>query len=144
MLHVDYIDLYMIHSPIESAPLQAAVWAAIHNLIAAGLVRSAGVSNFNPREVMRLMESGAPKPAVLQNKFDIYHRGKQWDSAGGSVLGFCRDHGITMMGYSPLDSFPFVLQVRVDNCCVLRGLSCVLGYWDSINYALHKFSHLVF
>ena len=35
LLHVEYIDLYMIHSPM-AAPLQAAVWAAIHELVAAG------------------------------------------------------------------------------------------------------------
>ena len=112
LLHIDYIDLYMLHSPIDGdGSLQAVVWAAIHELMAAGLIRSAGVSNFSPREILQLMEKGAPKPAVLQNKFDLYRRGKQWDSAGGSVLSFCREQGITLMGYSPLDSFPFVLQV---------------------------------
>ena len=46
---------------------------------------------------------------VLQNKWDIYHSGKQLDHIGEDVLALCRQHDIKLIGYSPLSSFPFVM-----------------------------------
>lgn len=53
-------------------------------------------------------------PMVLQNKFDVYHTGKQLDHIGEDVRALCRQHDIKLIGYSPLSSFPFVMVPLAD------------------------------
>ena len=111
-LHVDYIDLYYLHSPLHSEELTADTWRALESLYSDGIVRAVGVSNFNSHELRDLLrvtdaartddaesESARLRPMVLQNKFDIYHQGRQLDSAGDDIAATCRDLNIRMVGY---------------------------------------------
>lgn len=47
---------------------------------------------------------------VLQNKFDVYHPGKQLDNQGDAILQTCAELGVQLVGYSPFSSFPFSLR----------------------------------
>jgi diketogulonate reductase-like aldo/keto reductase len=52
---------------------------------------------------------------VLQNKFDLYHPGRQLDPRGNDdVQALCNSHNIKLIGYSPLSAFPFVLTPLQD------------------------------
>jgi hypothetical protein len=53
-------------------------------------------------------------PMVLQNKYDIYHRGRQLDTIGDDVLKTCQELHIHMVGYSPFSSFPFAMLPLAD------------------------------
>eukprot|EP01039_Chlorochromonas_danica_P008351 gene8351-9205_t len=109
-LKVDQIDLYFLHSPLRDKQLQKETWTALEELYEQGVIKALGVSNFNAAELSDLLSAARIKPAVLQNKLDIYHLGKQLDDAGDPILLLARQHGIVVMAYSPFSAFPFVLQ----------------------------------
>ncbi|WP_030937333.1 aldo/keto reductase [Streptomyces sp. NRRL S-646] len=65
-LGLDYVDLYLIHWPTPARDLYRESWQAIEKLAADGRIRAAGVSNFQPGHLRRLLEGSALVPAVNQ------------------------------------------------------------------------------
>lgn len=118
-LKVDYIDLYYLHSPLRSETLTRETWAILERLYADGWIRAVGVSNFNDKDLKDLLHITAKhgkegegmelRPMVVQNKYDLYHRGRQLDSGGDYIERTCAEMGIHVVGYSPFSSFPFTL-----------------------------------
>ena len=101
LLGVSYIDLYMLHSPLDGR-VQPQTWKALEELYnegmhivcqfgqcltVAGVLKSIGVSNFDSRELQQLLSSATVKPMLVQNKVDIYHYGKQLDNQGNCIVG---------------------------------------------------------
>lgn len=113
-LQVDYIDLYMLHSPVQDKKKQADTWKALEELYEAGTIRALGVSNFDVPELEHLVAAANVVPHVVQNKLDVYHVGKQLDERGDKILQYVREKGIVMMAYSPFSAFPFVMQPGED------------------------------
>jgi diketogulonate reductase-like aldo/keto reductase len=111
-LRVDYIDLYMLHSPLTPINKLEMAWEVLENFYDRGVIRALGLSNHDSRELQRVLSipSLRHRPVVIQNKFDIYHPGKQLDDVGDKILATCVSNNITMVAYSPFSSFPFVLK----------------------------------
>ncbi|MFI9759277.1 aldo/keto reductase [Streptomyces sp. NPDC051963] len=65
-LGLDHIDLYLIHWPTPARDLYRDSWKAIEKLVADGRVRTAGVSNFQPDHLRRLLDGASLVPAVNQ------------------------------------------------------------------------------
>ncbi|MCI3242101.1 aldo/keto reductase [Streptomyces spinosisporus] len=65
-LGLDHVDLYLIHWPAPARDLYRETWQAIEKLAADGRIRAAGVSNFQPAHLRRLLEGSALVPAVNQ------------------------------------------------------------------------------
>ncbi|MEV4941574.1 aldo/keto reductase [Streptomyces zaomyceticus] len=65
-LGLDHVDLYLIHWPAPARDLYVDSWRAIEKLVADGRVRTAGVSNFQPAHLRRLLDSSDLVPAVNQ------------------------------------------------------------------------------
>jgi 2,5-diketo-D-gluconate reductase A len=61
-----YVDLYLIHWPVPAHDRYADTWRAFIELQSEGLVRSIGVSNFQPAHLERLIEETGVTPAVNQ------------------------------------------------------------------------------
>ena len=55
-LEMDYVDLYLIHWPVPSQDLYVETWKAFIEAQEHGLVRSIGVSNFQPAHLERLVQ----------------------------------------------------------------------------------------
>ncbi|MFE3316602.1 aldo/keto reductase, partial [Embleya sp. NPDC059213] len=55
-LGLDTVDLYLIHWPTPERDLYLDSWRAIERLTAEGRIRAAGVSNFQPAHLRRLMD----------------------------------------------------------------------------------------
>jgi len=90
----DVIDLYQLHWPDDSVPVEE-TWQAMAQLVDDGLVRWIGVSNFNVDlmtrcEKIRHIDS-------LQPHFSLLHRGPLDDR-----LPFCEKNGIGSIAYGPL------------------------------------------
>ncbi|MEV4946390.1 aldo/keto reductase [Streptomyces sp. NPDC053755] len=65
-LGLDHVDLYLIHWPAPGRGLYQETWRAIEKLVADGRVRAAGVSNFTPAHLDRLLADATLVPAVNQ------------------------------------------------------------------------------
>jgi diketogulonate reductase-like aldo/keto reductase len=92
-LGVDYVDLYLIHWPVERLRLES--WRALEEALADGKARAIGVSNYLPRHLDELLAASDVAPAVDQVEFSpfLYQR---------ELLEYCRAHGIALEAYSPL------------------------------------------
>ena len=65
-LGLDHLDLYLIHWPAPSRGLYEETWLTLIDLQREGLVRSIGVSSFEPEHLDRLAEVSDVVPAVNQ------------------------------------------------------------------------------
>ncbi|MDI3405089.1 aldo/keto reductase [Streptomyces cavernicola] len=65
-LGLDHVDMYLIHWPTPARDLYKETWRAIEKLVADGRVRTAGVSNFQPDHLKRLIDGAELVPAVNQ------------------------------------------------------------------------------
>jgi aryl-alcohol dehydrogenase-like predicted oxidoreductase len=93
-LAVDHVDLYQIHWPDDSVPLEE-TWAAMADLVTAGKTRFIGVSNFDRPRVERC---AAIHPVTsVQNEFSLLERGDR-----DGLLPWLADRGIGYLAYSPL------------------------------------------
>lgn len=92
-LGVDYVDLYLIHSPIGGRIVES--YDCLLDLKAKGLIRSVGVSNFDVPHLEGLKASGRPLPSVNQIELHPWYRREE-------IVTWCLNHGVTVMGYSPL------------------------------------------
>jgi 2,5-diketo-D-gluconate reductase A len=82
-LGLDYLDLYLIHWPAPGRGLYEETWLTLIDLQREGLMRSIGVSNFEPQHLDRLAEVSDVVPAVnqielqpflQQERLRAYHR----------------------------------------------------------------------
>jgi diketogulonate reductase-like aldo/keto reductase len=92
-LATDYLDLYLIHWPVEG--LRQETWRAMERLLEEGRCRAVGVSNYTTRHLDEVLATSEVVPAVNQVEFHpfLYQR---------ELLAFCRGHGIVLQAYSPL------------------------------------------
>ncbi len=71
-LEVDYIDLYLIHWPVPAHDKYAETWRAFIEARSQGLVRSIGVSNFQPAHLRRIIDETGVTPSVNQVELHPY------------------------------------------------------------------------
>ncbi|MEU1128176.1 aldo/keto reductase [Streptomyces sp. NPDC005899] len=94
-LGLDHVDLYLIHWPTPARDLYTETWRALEKLTADGRIRAAGVSNFQPAHLRRLIEESSLVPAV--NQIEL-HPGLQQKE----LRGLHAEHGIATEAWSPL------------------------------------------
>ncbi|GGX59952.1 aldo/keto reductase [Streptomyces minutiscleroticus] len=94
-LGLEYVDLYLIHWPAPARDLYRETWKAIEKLVADGLVRTAGVSNFQPAHLRRLLDGASLVPAV--NQIEL-HPGLQQNE----LRALHAELGIATEAWSPL------------------------------------------
>jgi aryl-alcohol dehydrogenase-like predicted oxidoreductase len=99
-LAVDYIDLYFLHRPDRATPLEETL-RALEDLVARGLVREIGASNFRAWEVAgvvaRQRALGRPAFSAVQIYYSLLCR-----DAEHEILPQCRTDGLGVLVYSPL------------------------------------------
>jgi diketogulonate reductase-like aldo/keto reductase len=96
-LGTDYLDLYLLHSPVPSRYLSGTV-AKFEELRAAGRIRAWGVSNFNVEQMEELFRvPDGHRCATNQVRYSINNRYIERD-----VLPWCAQHKMPVMAASPL------------------------------------------
>ena len=65
-LQVEYVDLFLIHSPTHHPGRLVEVWKQLEEVQQEGLARSIGVSNFFVAELEEIIAGGSVVPAVNQ------------------------------------------------------------------------------
>jgi aryl-alcohol dehydrogenase-like predicted oxidoreductase len=94
-LGVDVIDLYYQHRVDTSVPIED-TWGALRELVEAGKIRSAGISEAAP-ETIRRAHAVQPVTAV-QTEYSLWTR----DPEDDGVLATCAELGIGFVAYSPI------------------------------------------
>lgn len=124
-LGLSYLDLYLMHWGVATLPADtrpeasineslaqrlddqgrvvveyvsiAETWAAMEELVHAGLVRAIGVANFTAPMLANLLATATIRPAVNQIETHPYLQQT-------ALIDFCTREGITVTAYSPLGS----------------------------------------
>ncbi|MGG1572785.1 aldo/keto reductase [Fictibacillus sp. NRS-1165] len=92
-LQLDYVDLYLIHWPVEGKYKET--WRALEKLYKDGRVRAIGVSNFHVHHLKDVMEDSEIVPMVDQVEY--HPRLAQKD-----LVAFCKANNIQLEAWSPL------------------------------------------
>ena len=92
-LQVDYLDLLLIHWPVEGHFLDT--WKMFIEMRDEGLVRSIGVSNHTIPQLDLLIEQTGEVPSVNQIELHPYLQNAE-------MLAFCARNGIAVEAWSPL------------------------------------------
>lgn len=91
-LKQEYVDLYLIHYPAEGF-LEA--WEEMLKLYDKGLVRTIGVSNFQPHHIEEIAKRGYMLPHVNQVEEHPYF-------SNNSVVDYCKEKNIAVEAWCPL------------------------------------------
>lgn len=94
-LDIDYIDLYLIHFPLETNEENLRVWRILETFVDSGLIKSIGVSNFNEEQLSYLIKHASIKPVL--NQFQSYPGRHQQ-----SLIDFCKANEIIPEAYQSL------------------------------------------
>lgn len=113
-LNTPYLDLCLMHWPmsfgeddknlvptgpdgkfIDGKVDYLEAWQGLEDCVKAGLVKSIGISNFNSKQIDRLLASATIKPVTNQVEVHPY-------LAQVQLKKFCEDRGIVLTAYSPL------------------------------------------
>lgn len=94
-LGLDYVDLYLIHWPVARQQAFVETWRALISLREKGLVRSIGVSNFQPDHLQSVISATGVVPAV--NQIELHPWLQQ-----APLRSFHRDLGVVTESWSPL------------------------------------------
>lgn len=116
-LQLDYVDLYLIHTPftvvlqengefkryedgtivVDPSTDHVALWKEMEGLVAKGLTKSIGISNFTVKQIEKIRQNCTIQPAVLQIEYHVYLQQPQ-------LIDYCKSANIAVTAYSPLGS----------------------------------------
>ena len=113
-LGIDYLDLYLIHTPFAFQPgdeqdprdetgqviydkgvTLLETWQAMESLVEQGKCRAIGLSDIGLNDLQPLYESARIKPAVVQVEAHPYLPETE-------LLEFCKEKGIVFLAFAPL------------------------------------------
>ncbi|MCZ2827460.1 aldo/keto reductase [Modestobacter sp. VKM Ac-2986] len=104
-LGVDVIDLYYQHRVDTTVPIED-TWGAMAELVEAGKIRHAGISEAAPDTIRR---AHAVQPVTaLQTEYSLWSR----DPEDDGVLAVCAELGIGFVAYSPIGRGFLSEQIR--------------------------------
>ena len=113
-LQLDYVDLYLIHTPFafqpgdEQDPRDASgqviydkgvtlleTWQALERLVDEGRCKAIGLSDVSLEQVQEIFEAARIKPAVVHVESHPYL--PEWD-----LLNYCKANGIVLQAFAAL------------------------------------------
>lgn len=96
-LGTDYVDLFLIHWPNPSIPLEE-TFDAMNELVRQGKTRHLGVSNFDLPATKHARALARPALANIQVRFSLTHRRPE----RSGLLDYCQENDIVLTAYSPI------------------------------------------
>ncbi len=124
-LQLDYLDLFLIHWPInfkanivfprrpeeflapEAIPI-IETWQAMEKMVKKGLCRHIGVCNFNLSRLIALKKEATIQPVMNQIELHPYLQQLK-------MVEYCKKNGVLLTAYSPLGSADRPSALKKDN-----------------------------
>jgi diketogulonate reductase-like aldo/keto reductase len=94
-LDLGYIDLYLIHFPLETNEENLRVWKVLETYVDSGQLKSIGVSNFTIDQLSYLIKHARIKPVL--NQFQSYPGKHQQE-----LIDFCKENNVIPEAYQSL------------------------------------------
>ncbi|WP_088815549.1 MULTISPECIES: aldo/keto reductase [Listeria] len=122
-LGLDYVDLYLIHWPVEGKFNDT--WRAFEKLYKDGKVRAIGVCNFHEHHLETLLETAEVVPMV--NQIELHPILSQ-----KPLRDFCAEKNIVVEAWSPLGSGKILSNPEIKKIAEKYGKSVaqVIIRWD--------------
>ena len=120
-LKTDYIDLYQLHWPNSTIPIEETM-GAMEELVNQGKIRFIGVSNFSLGELQRA-QAASHRSRIVSNqvRYNLVDR-----SAEVGLLEYCQQNKVTLIAYSPLARGMHAMR-KNDPAGVLRTVAAETG-----------------
>ncbi|XP_045483552.1 aldo-keto reductase family 1 member B7-like [Harmonia axyridis] len=113
-LGLDYVDLYLVHWPVAQKQTEmdprkpfgktevikhdfTETWKGMEECVKLGLAKSIGLSNFNSKQVLRILDMAKILPVTNQVEVNPHLNQKK-------LTKFCKDRNIVITAYSPFGS----------------------------------------
>ncbi|MFC6323897.1 aldo/keto reductase [Companilactobacillus baiquanensis] len=122
-LQTDYVDLLLIHWPVDGTYLSA--WKALEEIYRQGKARAIGVSNFNITKLQDVLKTASVKPAVNQMEFHPLCQEED-------IKNFCDEQNIYLEAWSPLGSGTVLKDTRLQKIAdkYNKSVAQVILRWD--------------
>ncbi|XP_076653123.1 aldo-keto reductase family 1 member A1 [Halictus rubicundus] len=124
-LQLEYLDLYLVHTPfsflgvddklytydengevvLDTTTDHVKVWAEMEKQVECGRTRSIGLSNFNTRQIERVVKNAKIKVSMLQIELHVYFQQKE-------LVQYCKEQNIPVTAYSSLGTRGFVKMMN--------------------------------
>ncbi len=103
-LQTDYIDSYLLHSPLFPFEKTLKAWRVLESFVEKGYVKQIGISNcYDLQLLVKLYDISSRKPKVLQNRF---YEHSDYDK---DLRSFCNAHEISYQSFWSLTANPQIL-----------------------------------
>ncbi|MGY3804500.1 aldo/keto reductase [Pigmentibacter ruber] len=106
-LSMEYIDLYLIHSP-NNATNRLAAWKELEKIYELGQIKAIGVSNYGILHLEELLKNCSIKPAINQIEISPFNQKKD-------IVKYCFENNITVCAWAPLTNSHFFEDPVVSN-----------------------------
>lgn len=93
-LDSDYIDLYLIHHPLESLEENLRIYRVLESFYKEGVLKNIGVSNFTQEQLAYLIEHAEVKPVVNQIECNF----KNFDK---DLVDYCQAQDVVVEAWGP-------------------------------------------
>ena len=104
-LKTDYLDSYILHSPMKNFEDTMIVWRIFEDFVDQGKIRSIGISNtYNIEILKQLYDESRIKPSYLQNRF---YKRSHYDI---KIRQFCQEKIIKYQSFWTLTANPHILN----------------------------------
>lgn len=102
-LQMDYVDLYLVHAPNESIPIQETM-KAMDYLVEQGITKFIGVSNFSVEQLKEAQKHTKNKIVANQIEYNLMTRENgQWtDKMESEIIPYCNENGILVIAWRPV------------------------------------------
>ncbi|EPD53955.1 hypothetical protein HMPREF1210_00778 [Paenisporosarcina sp. HGH0030] len=125
-LGLDYLDLYLIHWPVEGKYKDT--WRALETIYTENRVKAIGVSNFHIHHLKDVMKDATIVPMV--NQVEYHPKLSQED-----LRAFCQQNNIQLEAWSPLMQGQLLDDVKLKEIAETHGKSVaqIILRWDLQN-----------
>ncbi|KIJ50921.1 hypothetical protein M422DRAFT_244873 [Sphaerobolus stellatus SS14] len=94
---LEYIDLYLIHSPIGGIHNRKDSWEVALEAKNAGLIKSIGVSNYSIKHLKEIVDNRPPEDWPTVNQIDLHPFRRHPE-----LEKYCKEHNILLQAWAPI------------------------------------------